>query len=85
MSCRVIGRNVEFVFMDYIIKHLLNSGIKQLNAKYVATVNNRQVENFYEKFGFIQVSSDTKHKTYELDLHKYKWSGTDYVEVENGR
>ena len=85
ISCRVIGRNVEFVFMDYILKHLLNSGIKQLNAEYVATAKNSQVENFYEKFGFIQVSSDTKHKTYELDLHKYKWSGTDYVEVENGR
>jgi len=85
MSCRVIGRNVEFVFMDYIIKHLLNSGAKQLDAEYMATTRNSQVEDFYEKLGFIQVNSGTKHKIYELELHNYKWSGIDYIEVENGR
>jgi FkbH-like protein len=52
MSCRIIGRNIEFVFIDYIINELANKGYQTLGADYIQSSKNALVENFYDKVGF---------------------------------
>lgn len=52
MSCRIIGRNIEHVFLGYIIESLAREGIQTIRASYVPTKKNMQVAGFYEDHGF---------------------------------
>ena len=52
MSCRIIGRNIEFSVMDFIINDLENSEMKIILAKYQETKKNAQVKNFYPNCSF---------------------------------
>lgn len=61
ISCRVIGRNVEFAMLSNIISFLTsqNDKIKQLSAEYIATKKNLVVECFYDTAGFTLVDENT--------------------------
>ncbi|MGM9709308.1 MAG: HAD-IIIC family phosphatase [Prevotella sp.] len=52
LSCRILGKGIEFVFIKKIISHLSKHGIKELTAKYLPTPKNDQVKDFWEKVGF---------------------------------
>ena len=83
MSCRVIGRNIEFVFIDYLVSMLSKEGVASLKSSFINTKKNKQVEEFYEKCSFDLISSDGLVKSYNLILNKYKQSGINYIEVKN--
>ena len=72
LSCRVLGKSIENAFLRYVLQKLKNNGIKYINALYIPTNKNMQVENFYDNLGFeiknTNISSGTK--TYILDLSK---------------
>jgi FkbH-like protein len=85
MSCRVIGRNIEYVFMDYIIEKMKEKYIKTIRAKFITTQKNEQVELFYEKCSFILNESSDSGKYYSLDVNKYMSKQINYLEVVNGR
>lgn len=84
MSCRIIGRNIEFAFFDYLIKYLKEKGINTIKAKYVKTLKNEQVSKFYDSLGF-SIIDENKEKTYELDIKNYSFKDFSYIEVEDGR
>lgn len=71
MSCRVIGRQVEYVFLDYIITTLNSQGVKRVKAIYSKTIKNHQVESFYEKAGFECYESNTEKKLYSIEIKNY--------------
>ena len=54
MSCRVIGRGIENLFLSEILKKVsvIQKKIVKFTAKYLPTKKNNQVENFYEDNGF---------------------------------
>lgn len=80
MSCRIIGRNIEYVFLDKIIELLAQKGIKKVKATYVATPKNIQVATLYDKVGFTLISTnDNISKTYELEVGKFIPSKIDYI------
>ena len=54
MSCRVIGRNVEFTFLYKILKDLTDRNIIVINAEYISTKKNVLVKDFYRNCGFKQ-------------------------------
>ena len=82
ISCRIIGRYIEFSFTDYIINKMKKKHIKVLNAKYIKTEKNKQVENFYEDCGFDLIEISKILKTYSLKLEKYTVNNKkDYIEV----
>jgi|APSaa5957512535_1039671.scaffolds.fasta_scaffold28453_3 predicted enzyme involved in methoxymalonyl-ACP biosynthesis len=49
MSCRVIGRNLEYKFFDEIVSKIKSMKMTVLTSEYVNTKKNNQVANFYEK------------------------------------
>jgi len=51
MSCRVIGRNVEFHFLKAIVSHLVDRSIKTVRAEYVPTPKNAVSSPFYQQAG----------------------------------
>ena len=81
LSCRVLGRNIEFRLMDIICNKLKNLGIKRLYGKYQKTKKNIQVSDLYEKFGFEIKSSYKDTLNYELIINNYCHSNFDYIKV----
>ena len=81
MSCRILGRNIELIIMNYLVAQLAVRGIKLLKSRYRATLKNMQVKNFYESVGFDCVDIEDKKKEYEIAIESYESRKIDYVEV----
>ena len=88
LSCRVLGRNIEFAFMNAIVEMLKQRGLFKIESSYVRTVKNDQVSNFYEKCGFsknIGLRTDSNIvSSYFIILDDYKNINIDYIEVVYG-
>lgn len=72
MSCRVMGRNIEYGLIDYVEKDLIRCGYDSLYASYIPTQKNRPVAGFYENLGYELEEEKDGEKRYRLDLHNRK-------------
>jgi FkbH-like protein len=68
LSCRILGKGIEDAFMNWILNKLKQLNIKIINSKYISTVKNIQVKDFYERFGFEIISESESIKSYSLNL-----------------
>jgi FkbH-like protein len=84
MSCRIIGRNIEYAFMDYLIKYIKDIDIQTMTAKFIKSPKNEQVLDYFDNCSFGLVNSDSKIKEYVLDIKNYKQKNLKYIEVING-
>jgi len=82
MSCRIIGRNIEYVFVNKIMEKLLYCNISHVKAAYIATAKNGQVAGFYEQLGFRELKSQDGYKEYELTLQNFSPKVFNYICVE---
>ena len=82
MSCRIIGRNIEFVLLDYIIEWLTKKRWLTLRSTFFRTKKNEQVECFYDNLGFILQYEKDDEKQYFIDLSEYKMNNIEYITVE---
>ena len=82
MSCRIIGRNIEYAFFDYLIENLKNKGIEKLEAKYIITPKNSQVSNFFDNCSFNLITENTSFKEYLLNISEYNMKNINYIEVK---
>lgn len=53
LSCRVIGRGVEYVFLSEILKMLKKKNIIEVLGEFISTDKNKQVKNFYIDNNFV--------------------------------
>lgn len=68
LSCRVLGRKVEYAFLGEAVRYLREKkNIKKICAEYIPTLKNRANDGFYMTAGFKPVTSDDKHTVFELD------------------
>jgi FkbH-like protein len=81
MSCRIIGRNLEYAFMDYIIRDLSEKPISSILATYNKTSKNEQVQMFYDSCQYSLIDSKTQIKTYVLEISKYQPKNLEYIKV----
>lgn len=82
MSCRVIGRNVEYAFFDQLADELRKVGLKTLHAEYKMTSKNEQVSHFYDELGFSLVTSSDTRRDYVIDLHTYRPRNIRYIKLK---
>ena len=68
LSCRVLGRKIEFNFISQILQMLKESGLDAVKASYVPTAKNGQTACFYEKCGFSLISEENGVKRYRINL-----------------
>ena len=85
MSCRVIGRNLEFAFIENIISDLKKAGIKNVIANYYKTFKNAQVMTFYDEVGFNCLSSISDHKNYTINLDSVSFKNYSYIKIDYER
>lgn len=85
LSCRIIGRNIEHVLLDYIVEKLKKRGVKSIQAQYCKTAKNKQVSQFYSKRGFKELDEPAelteKLKVYRISSENYKASTINYIQI----
>jgi FkbH-like protein len=79
LSCRVIGRNLEFALMDFIINSLKKENIKLIEARYIKTLKNQQVSRFYDSCCFSRTDFNEDETTYRLNIGDYKANNLEYI------
>lgn len=85
LSCRVLGKGIEHIFLAQILLLLKNKGRRNLTAKYIPTVKNIQVANFYETSGFtLREKLSDGSKIYEIDLSAYSYQADSKYKVTIG-
>lgn len=72
LSCRVIGRGVEDVFIAQALKLAKNRGCTLAIGEYCATRKNKQVEFFYSQYNFeeVDIENDTPDRRFIFNLNK---------------
>jgi predicted enzyme involved in methoxymalonyl-ACP biosynthesis len=55
LSCRVLGRNIENLFLQHILSELKQKGINRVEGIYNDTEKNIAANGFYIKNGFIPI------------------------------
>ncbi len=85
MSCRIIGRNIEIRYFDYLMELLEKEGVTSVKAAYLKTLKNGQVSDFYDKLGFQISSEENGNKYYIIKTEKYKPHEINYMLIGYGR
>lgn len=85
MSCRIIGRNIEHAFFDFLVEKLRFQNINSIEATYIKSPKNEMVANFYENIGFEVTIRGNDTKNYKLKIENYKSKNIDYVKMTNGK
>lgn len=52
LSCRVLGRDIEYAFLSSAVRLLRSKGIDKITAKYIQTGKNKANRSFYLQAGF---------------------------------
>jgi FkbH-like protein len=65
MSCRILGRNIEYKFVQEVISQVLERS-NTIQAAYIPTKKNMQVADFYEKMGFQATEQTEEWNGYQL-------------------
>ena len=82
MSCRIMGRNIEFAFMDQIVMFLKSKGCITIEANYLPTQKNKPVVDFYERAGLALIEEKEGAKHYAIDTEKYKFKNIKYITIK---
>ena len=52
LSCRILGKKIEFEFVKFILSKMKKVGYTKVIGKYLESDRNEQVKDFYDKLGF---------------------------------
>ena len=67
LSCRVLGRNVEYAFLFSVVKRLREKGVGKITALFIPTGKNTVNADFYGKAGFRVAAAGENGTFFELD------------------
>lgn len=66
MSCRVMGRNIEYEILSRVKPLLIKKNINIIKASYIKTAKNAPVIELYEKLGFDVINTTEERKDYKI-------------------
>jgi FkbH-like protein len=81
MSCRVIGRGVEFSIWPRIARDAAARGCRTLQAEYRPTRKNAQVADFYDRLGLPPAEASDGIKRYRVALESFNPPAADWIKV----
>jgi FkbH-like protein len=81
ISCRIIGRNIEFCFYDFLIQYLSQKNIKKVYSYYLRTEKNSQVKNFFDSLNFKPIYRSDEETQYELIIDQYSPVNINYIKT----
>jgi FkbH-like protein len=81
MSCRVIGRGVEFCFWPALAEDARRRGCRFIEAEYQPSAKNAQVADFYDRLGLPLVAVDNGTRRYRASLDSFTPPPIDWIKV----
>lgn len=85
MSCRVIGRGVEFAVWRAVLDDVRRRGKLTLSAVYLPSAKNGQVSDFFDRLGLPLVGeSDDGSRSYRAQVKDVRLVDSDWVELIDG-
>lgn len=85
MSCRVIGRGVEFSVWKSVFADARLRGKRILRAVYLPTAKNALAEDFFDRLGLQRIKeSDDGSRHYEAEVGNVHLADCNWVELING-
>ncbi len=83
LSCRILGRGIEFSFFATIAQKLKEEGLISIEADYIPTSKNIQTANFYDQLGANLISTSPQgYKHYVLELNKITKEKNKYFNIQ---
>ncbi len=82
LSCRILGKNIEYAFLSHLVGYLKMTGIETITAAYIPSAKNIQTENFYEQGNFTLCDTDKGIKRYMLRTEDYTENSSDLYQFE---
>jgi FkbH-like protein len=83
LSCRVIGRGVEFSVWNGLLEHGAIRGARKVEAEYLETVKNGQVRDFYDRLGLTLALVEASRRTYAALIADLQVPATPHIEVKH--
>ena len=84
LSCRVLGRNIEYKFIDIVVDLAKKYNLSLLKSEYIKTLKNQQTKDFYSQCGFNVMFESDDTTQYQLEVNNYKNNKIQYIGVSNG-
>lgn len=81
MSCRVIGRGVEFALWPALVDLAAAQGCHAIEARYIASRKNAQVADFYDRAGLALHNDQPDHKVYRQLLADFQPKTIAWIQV----
>jgi FkbH-like protein len=81
MSCRILGRNIEFRFIHQLVQLLKKRSAIKVSAEYLKTSKNAQVSGFYLKAGFVVVKEEPDCTLFERSITEFVEKDFNYIKV----
>jgi len=82
LSCRILGKNIEYAFLNHLVGYLKATGIETITAEYIPSAKNFQTENFYEQGNFTLCDTDNGTKRYILHTNNHTENSFDLYQFE---
>ena len=70
LSCRVLGKSVEFALMNELLKKAKAEGVKCIKGYFAPTKKNQPAEHFLEDCGFALSKEENKIKEYTFNFNE---------------
>ena len=85
LSCRALGRELETAFVVECMNSLADDWkVSDWKAEFISTPKNIQVECFWEKIGFVQVSEQDGARRYAFDAGRPALPVPHHIRLERG-
>lgn len=81
MSCRVIGRGVEVAAFEQVLAAAAEHGARTLEAEYIPTAKNAQVQDFFERMGMEPVDAPPPGRHYRTAIKPRTPAAPKWIEV----
>jgi FkbH-like protein len=83
MSCRVLGRGVEFGVWPAILGHAAARGCGTLRAQYVPTAKNAQAADFYDRLGLPLIGEAGGARSYAAAITDFAPPPSPWITVQH--
>ncbi|MFM2290706.1 MAG: hypothetical protein RIS29_519 [Bacteroidota bacterium] len=81
LSCRILGKEIEYALLGYLLDQLKEKGIEIVNSEFVPEARNTQVYDFYEKAGFTLIEEKNAIKKYEMILSEGEIKKVNHIKI----
>jgi FkbH-like protein len=81
MSCRVLGRGIEFAIWPTIFETAAARGCRRVRADYRPTAKNGQAADFYDRLGLTPAGETDGVRAYETELATFSPPPTPWIEI----